>query len=355
MVGMRKYESDRIADALREELAVGGWREGDRLPPVAELCERFGVGPFAVRAAVRKLRDEGLVHLRQRVGMVVTQKGGMVVKGRIFFVAIGPSAFYFVWRLVNGLAQRFDAAGWACEPIFLPYAHGEVDVTRLVRQIAGGVRIAVVLACETEIMEVLERAGVPYVVLNGFGLEWPRAVGVVRDEVRGCYEDLVRALRERRVKSVVEFDYVRTMDRSFKVQLASAGIPVRRVFCERGYGDSWTIADVKRLGHSAVAGFFSVDANREKPPDVVLFDDDHLADGGIVALYEAGFRIPEDVKVVYYSNKGDEPVLGVSPTRIENDPALLADIVADYVLKLLSGRKCEAPKNFLRFIPGDTL
>ncbi len=352
---MQQYESDRIADTLRDELEVGRWRAGDRLPSVDELCERFGVGPFAVRAAVRKLRDEGLVDLRQRVGIVATQKGGLVMNGRVLFVAIGPSLFFFVWRLVDGLSRRFDEARWSFDTVFLYRVNGDVDISPLARKVAFGVRLAVVLACEHEIMDALELAGVPYIVLNGYGLDWPRATGVVRDDVRGCYDDLVKALLERRVKSVVEFEYARTMDRSFKAQLAAAGIPVRRVFCERESLELRSLTDVKRLGHSAVARFFSVDSNRANPPDVVLFDDDHLADGGLVALYETGLRIPEDIGVVFYSNKGDEPVLGVSTARIENDPALLADIVADYSLNLLAGCKCEAPKNFLRYIPGDSL
>jgi DNA-binding LacI/PurR family transcriptional regulator len=86
-----------------------------------------------------------------------------------------------------------------------------------------------------------------------------------------------------------------------------------------------------------------------------LFDDDYLADGGLVALYEAGLRVPEDVKVVFYSNKGNEPVLGVSAARIENDPVSYGDAVAQYVLKLLSGRKAAPPKVVRRFIPGKSL
>ena len=353
---MRKLESEKIAEALRSELKAGRWKAGERLPSVAELRERFGTGTFAIRAAVRNLRDEGFVELRPRIGIVATEKGGIAMKGRILFVCVGARGSYFAQRLSVRMSQRFDAARWSYVPIFLESAHdGNINVSPLIRQIAEGARFAMVLACERQVMDVLSRAGVPYVVLNGYAREYPDAVGVVREDFRAGYDDLINAMRKRHVKSVVEFDVERLMDRAFKVQFASAGVVMRRVLCDIDNGCTWTLADMKRLGHAAVSRFFAVGRNRENPPDVVLFDDDYLAEGGLVALYEAGLRIPQDIRVVFYSNKGNEPVLGVSAARIENDPVACADVVAKYVLKLLEGRKCQPPRNVWRFIPGDSL
>lgn len=353
---MRKLESEKIAETLKGELEAGRWKAGDRLPSVAELRDRFGTGTFAVRAAVRSLRDEGFVELRPRIGIVATEKGGVAMKGRILFVCVGDDGGFFGHRMYIQLARLFDEARWSCMPVFLRSAHdGGLDVAPLVHQIAEGVRFAVVLACERQVMDLLGRSGVQYVVLNGYARDFPGAVGVVRDDTSRCYADLIGVLRERHVKSVVEFDCERIMDRSFKAQLASAGIPVRRVMCRWDNESPWTLTAFKRLGHSAVERFFAVEANRANPPDVVLFDDDHLAVGGMVAIFEAGLRIPDDVGVVFYSNKGDEPVLGVAAARIENDPVSYADIVANYVLRLLAGRKCEPPMNVLKFIPGDSL
>lgn len=353
---MKRCKSDEIADALRGEIEGGRWKAGERLSTVAELRNRFGTGTFAVRAAVRNLRDEGFVELRPRIGIVATEKGGIAMKGRILFVCVGARGSYFAQRLSIRLSQRFVAARWSYMPVFLESAHdGHIDVAPLVRQIAEGVRFAVVLACERQVMDVLGRADVPYVVLNGYARDYPDAVGVVREDFHESYDDFISAMRERHVKSVVEFDVERVMNRAFKAQLASAGIVVRRVLCERDNECPWTLADVKRLGHAAVSRFFAVDRNRVHPPDVVLFDDDYLAAGGLVALYEAGLRIPSDIRVVFYSNKGNEPVLGVSAARIENDPVACADVVAKYVLKLLEGRKCQPPRNVWRFIPGDSL
>ena len=48
--------------------------------------------------------------------------------------------------------------------------------------------------------------------------------------------------------------------------------------------------------------------------------DDYLAMGAIAALLESGVRIPEDVRLVTYYNKGFGPILTKTLARIEGDP-----------------------------------
>ncbi len=142
------------------------------------------------------------------------------MKGRILFVCVGAEGGFFSHRMYTRLARLFDEAMWSCMPVFLGSAHdGHIDIAPLVHQIAEGVRFAVVLACERQVMDLLGRSGVPYVVLNGYARDFPGAVGVIRDDTSKCYADLIGVLRERHVKSVVEFDAERIMDRSFKARL----------------------------------------------------------------------------------------------------------------------------------------
>ena len=116
-----------------------------------------------------------------------------------------------------------------------------------------------------------------------------------------------------------------------------------------------SLEDVKRSGYLGVAKFLADEKNRKRLPDVIIFDDDYLAVGGIAALLEQGLRIPHDVRVVTYSNTGNAPIIGVSLARIENDPAAYGDAVANYVLNLLTGHRSSPPRVRWRFIPGDSL
>ena len=86
-----------------------------------------------------------------------------------------------------------------------------------------------------------------------------------------------------------------------------------------------------------------------------LFDDDYLASGGLVALLEAGLRIPDDIRVATFCNRGDEPVMAVSFARIECDPTACADAAADYTLAVLAGKQPKLPRPEFTFIPGDSL
>ena len=341
---------------MRDEMVAGRYRADERLPSVDDLRVRFGAGEFAVRHALRRLRDEGLISWKQRMGAVVTGKGACVWKGRVAFITVDASASYFRQKLAIQLAMRFREAGWDFVPIFLDQApEGKVDVESVRRYAANGLDFAVVMTGRTQIAEMCDALSLPYVVLNGFTRDFPNAHAVIQEDFRNCFSELIRAMRARRLKSVLEFDIERTMDRSFKNQLFEAGIDVRRVLCRWDNHSSWTLGDVKRCGYRMVADFFSEERQRTHPPDVLLFDDDYLAAGGIVALLECGLRMPADVKVVTYSNSGDEPVAGVALARVEADPVSYGDSVAAYVLKLLAGHRAAPPRILWRFIPGESL
>ena len=246
--------------------------------------------------------------------------------------------------------------GWDCPAVFAPFVRkGEYDLSRLERLISNGLDFAVVLADSKKALELLELSSVPYVVLNGYTHNYPNARGVVREDFRECYKDLIRVMRERRVKTILEVDGDRVIDRSFKSLIAEAGFSMRRIICKGDADSPWSLQDVRSWGYRGVSDFLKAGRNGVNPPDVILFDDDYLAQGGLVALYEAGLRVPKDVKVVFYSNRGNASVMGFSAARVENDPIRYGEIVAEYVLKLLDGRRAAPPKISWRFTPGESL
>jgi DNA-binding GntR family transcriptional regulator len=50
----------RVADDLRDRIALGEYRVDDALPSTAELMSLYGVSSTVVRAAIRELKVEGL-------------------------------------------------------------------------------------------------------------------------------------------------------------------------------------------------------------------------------------------------------------------------------------------------------
>lgn len=63
-----------IADALRQDISLGHYGEGGKLPTEAQLAERFGVNRHTVRHAISQLANDGLVHARRGSGVFVLAK-----------------------------------------------------------------------------------------------------------------------------------------------------------------------------------------------------------------------------------------------------------------------------------------
>ena len=353
---MKQCASRRIAETLRREFADGLWRAGATLPSLDVLRTRFGAGEFAVRHALRSLRDEGLIVLRQNVGAVVADRAAPPWKGRVLFIDLGAHGSYFEQAVLLRLSSRFCRAGWDFVPVGIAGAHdGDADLAPLLRQLASGATFALGLSSSRQIAACLAAANVPYAALDFGPVGSSRAKDAIQPDTRRAFDDMAAAMRSRGIRRVVEFDTMRRIDREFKLTMTAAGLEVRRILCRWDDESPWTLADVRRCGHAAVAKFFAVARNRRNPPDALLFDDDYLASGGFVALLEAGFRIPDDIKVATFSNRGDEPVAAVSLARIECDPAACADAAADYTLAVLEGKRPALPRPEFTFIPGDSL
>ena len=63
----------QLKDLLAEQIEIGSWRPGDRLPSEAELCGRFDVSRTVVRQALAELVHEHLVVRVQGKGSFVAQ------------------------------------------------------------------------------------------------------------------------------------------------------------------------------------------------------------------------------------------------------------------------------------------
>jgi GntR family transcriptional regulator len=63
---------EQVAAQIRQAIAAGEANPGDRLPPARHLAAVLGVNTNTVLRAVRLLRDEGLLELRQGHGIRVT-------------------------------------------------------------------------------------------------------------------------------------------------------------------------------------------------------------------------------------------------------------------------------------------
>ncbi len=65
----------QITDVVRQAIATGSLRSGDRLPPIREAAMQTRVNRNTVSRAYLELEHQGLVRARQGSGVFVTERG----------------------------------------------------------------------------------------------------------------------------------------------------------------------------------------------------------------------------------------------------------------------------------------
>ena len=167
---MKQHRYERIAQALEERIASGSVAVGETLPTEAVLCRKYGVSRYTARAALRQLRDAGLITRRPRAGSTVAAARA----GAAFSLELGSAE---------------DLLRYATETRFL------IEERRYIR--AAGADLAA-LECrrgqewiKLSGMRLRPRAATPVCLLNvylnialaGFEKRLPRSSGVIYPQV----------------------------------------------------------------------------------------------------------------------------------------------------------------------------
>src|SRR5579862_61692 len=99
---------EQVAAQIRRAIADGEAKPGDRLPPARHLAAVMGVNTNTVLRALRLLRDEGLLELRQGRGVrVVGTPGRSAVLAKVAeLVQLGQQSGYTRTQLAH-MIERF--------------------------------------------------------------------------------------------------------------------------------------------------------------------------------------------------------------------------------------------------------
>jgi DNA-binding FadR family transcriptional regulator len=88
MLGKRESLSSQLEMELRQKIADGVYKHGNKIPTEGALCAEYGVSRTVVREAVSSLRADGLLQPRQGVGVFVNK----TVKLQPFSISTIPDA-----------------------------------------------------------------------------------------------------------------------------------------------------------------------------------------------------------------------------------------------------------------------
>ncbi len=334
---------DQVADGLRAAITDGYYKLGDAIPPSRDLAPLLGVSRRVTKTAMERLVGEGFILSRPRIGSVVRDRAARRWRGNILFVQRTAGRVYYVNVFTAALRAQLVKAGWLFTQVTAPPNPSvATDLSELELHLTHPVSLAVTMFDNPPAERLLSKSGIPFVTLcNKATCRRRGCVGHVRYDRSTAADEFVEAARMAGVHSVLEVGCERFND--VGAALKTVGIS----------SDVW-IVDVAADGKRPAATVFAArDAfaarlaqSRTWLPDLIYFSDDYVCMGALAAFAAAGVRVPEDVRVVTWSNLGNDPVFAKELTRMEMDPESDAEKVADAILAHLEGRPTDFPSTF---------
>ena len=345
---------DQIADGFRNAIAAGVYKPGDMLPQMRDLAVHFGVSIRVVVRAFAKLADEQLVVGRPRVGCRVLAPRSSLWKGLVILIVPGGDYVYNTNIRVGRVSDRLAREGYMVQRVTVPaLGRRKFDFRCLDLLLRQSAALVVVFDNQPVIERHLAGKGVRFVVAGNMCSAWSKCAGCVTanlDSALGALSNHVKKAGIRRV-TVVGANY-NDLHPLVLAAIRAAGASVEEWKVKTGVHVSGRLDAIQSRARDLVRAKL---ADGGKLPDLFVFVDEYRAAGGVLALYEAGVRIPEDVKVVSVSNVGNGPVLRNGVARIEFDPFVHGDYIGDVIVKFLAfGRFPKGAEYAPQYIPDET-
>ncbi|MDD3154265.1 MAG: GntR family transcriptional regulator [Victivallaceae bacterium] len=302
----------QIADHLARRIISGELADGERLPPTLELAKIYRVTPVTIHKSLQSLVQRQLIERVPRRGTFVRSRERV----NVIALAFGSNPFsdqsMFYLRLMGEFQQQaekrnsnlkiyfdFENSNRAIFDLEQDLARGEVKAIIASRRSLRlteflNERLQNVLWCDPFLLDFQEtvRKGVAYLAQQGY-----RKILVV-----SMYpEELVYEEHKK----------------NFQAEVRGAALGVANTSAE---------VSVVRWGDSEIDGYergkeFCRSPNR---PDAILVNHDVICRGLLLALVEHGIKIPRDIGVISYINKGCEFISPVKLTALLQDPERIA-------------------------------
>ncbi len=352
--------TSQIEDGLRQAIVTGFYGDGDFLPGYVELAGRLGVSTGIARRAIARLIADGLCHPQRGVGLRVCSKSPAKV-GNVLVVIGGDAASYryYMASLVEHLRRHLAKSHFAMSRAVVMIRDGREDFSELREALNRHVNLAVLLDYSKGTERIVADAGVPYILVSPAPRS-RKAAGYLESDTEGIAARIAEhcaACGARRVfMTGLESNEEGKLPAELEAALRGLGMETRWGTPGKELHDDTaaelvqaTIADFSRICQK---GRVETDGFR---PDLIVFLDDYVAQGALLAMTAAGIRIPEDVQVVTMANKGLGPNWLKPLTQYEVDAAAEAEILSDLILRCFRdhGRRHTATTS-TTFIAGET-
>lgn len=340
---------DALCTFIRDEIAFGRIKGGDRLPTMRELAKATGLTFGKARLVVERLSREGYVHSRPYAGTVVLPRGRNILRGRVLIALpeVGAARF-FAARMIDILRRRLILSGYACAIVTFPPAG--VDGLAELRLELLRPDLVIALRATPGARKSLAASHIRHLYLFG-GKPEDASSPWIRASTGTALAQFADHCAKARVRRVMQVRFADNDAFDARSALARKGIACTDLeMAASGGGSAWGIEGYTRHSYET---FAAMPTNRF--PDLLLFWNAFLAQGAVTAFLSRGIRLPEDVKMVVLSSAGLGPIYPKSFTRFEIDPVENGEKVAAYALSVLAkGRLPRPPAITPKYIFGAT-
>jgi len=345
--------SKQMTDGLREAIVSGFYKQGDVLPTILEWSKLLGVSIRVPEAAVAALAKEGLITVQKRIGCVVNPRRQSVWNGRVLVVVPDGDHVYYQNVLVGRVRARVCEAGYMFSQVtVVRKGNGRYDFKQLAHELKAKPDFTLLVENRPEIERLLSKSGVPFGVFGKDRCALPGCVANFRRNNDAVVPDIVAHCERSGVRRILQVDKETGGHFNAVPQLRKFGFEV----------EEWQTPVLLDFGRAEGAERGAMNAFRERfakegrrwLPELMVFTDDFVASGALIAMLMEGIRIPDDVKVISLANTGIGPVFPVSLTRAENNPFHHGDVLADAVARFLLGRKMRDGELGPEYIVGDS-
>jgi DNA-binding LacI/PurR family transcriptional regulator len=326
----------QLRQQLISRIRRGEFGPGDMLPSENQLCEEYSVSVTTARRALLELVKEGVVRRRIGVGTMVASRVRQVHLGFVSIDNLGGA-----WRGISaGMVELIGGIGelaWRRNASFSMSGVDEDGAAETLRSVAearsvDGVLLRTANALQAEHLDILDAAGMPYVVIKR---ELPGRLlnCVVTDDLQGARLATAHLLEQGHTRigfvcGKPSLTLSQDRLRGYREALAAAGVAddPELVRLEPSFGE--------QSGRRAARDLL------EQPdrPTAVFVASDTMAIGAYGAVSSLGLRLPRDVALVGYDDIGTAALLQPPLTTVRTGYHDFGRLAAQLLLDVIEGR-----------------
>ena len=320
----------QIEHSLREEIAAGLWRAGEKLPGEYELASRFQVAYLTVRQAVANLLEDGILIRVRGKGTFVAGKDSPPIASvtrcpmALLFPAnwqrIDPDYFPELWE---GFQQSTEASGHRT-----PCIHYDDAESPGVLEPGSAVACLLLEDAQQQLVERLRDNGHQVLAINHY--TGRRSIPCVRiDDASGVGEavDHLVALGHSRIGFLLgDPGNLDAADRLQGFRQATRRHNLRKTI---EFGDGFQ----EWRGYAAAQALFAL----PEPPTAIVCASDLSALGVIKAARESGFCPPRDISIVGFGDFSVSDYITPRLTTVRQSRVELGRTAAEMLIRLANG------------------